>query len=87
MFKIEVQQWRREVKAMAESLVAKARKSELKTLDDFAPLMGVSVPTLCRYENDPDRYFTPNRLRIYYENVGPSGKMLLKRYISSFFGL
>ena len=72
---------------MAESLVAKARKSELKTLDDFAPLLGVSVQTLCRYENDPDRYFTPNRLRVYYENVGPSGKMHLKQYINSFFSL
>ncbi len=72
---------------MAESLVAKARKSELKTLDDFAPLLGVSVPTLCRYENQPDRYFTPERLRVYYNNVGPSGKMLLKRYVGSFFTL
>lgn len=72
---------------MAESLVAKARKSELKTLDDFAPLLSVSVPTLCRYENQPDRYFTPERLRVYYNNVGPSGKMLLKRYVGSFFTL
>lgn len=72
---------------MAENLVAKARKSELKTLDDFAPLLGVSVPTLCRYENQPDRYFTPERLRVYYNNVGPSGKMLLKRYVGSFFTL
>ena len=72
---------------MAESLVAKARKSELKTLHDFAPLLGVSVPTLCRYENQPDRYFTPERLRVYYNNVGPSGKMLLKRYVGSFFTL
>lgn len=72
---------------MAKSLVAKARKSELKTLDDFAPLLGVSVPTLCRYENQPDRYFTPERLRVYYNNVGPSGKMLLKRYVGSFFTL
>lgn len=70
---------------MVESLVAKARKSELKTLDDFAPLMGVSVPTLCRYENDPDRYFTPNRLRVYYDNVGPSGRLFLDRYVRSFF--
>ena len=77
----------KEVFAMAESLVAKARKSELKTLDDFAPLLGVSVPTLCRYENQPDRYFTPERLRVYYNNVGPSGKMLLKRYVGSFFTL
>ena len=72
---------------MAESLVATARKSELKTLEDFAPLLGVSVPTLCRYENQPDRYFTPERLRVYYNNVGPSGKMLLKRYVGSFFTL
>ena len=77
----------KEVFAMAESLVATARKSELKTLDDFAPLLGVSVPTLCRYENQPDRYFTPERLRVYYNNVGPSGKMLLKRYVGSFFTL
>ena len=77
----------KEVFAMAKSLVAKARKSELKTLDDFAPLLGVSVPTLCRYENQPDRYFTPERLRVYYNNVGPSGKMLLKRYVGSFFTL
>ena len=70
---------------MVESLVAKARKCELKTLDDFAPLMGVSVPTLCRYENDPDRYFTPNRLRVYYDNVGPSGRLFLDRYVRSFF--
>lgn len=70
---------------MAESLVTKARKSELKTLNDFAQLMGVSVTTLCRYEQDPDKYFTRERLRVYYNNVGPSGRLFLDRYVRSFF--
>ena len=70
---------------MADTLVAKARMSDLKSLEDFAPIMGVSVTTLCKYENNPDDFFTPNRLKTYYENVGPTGKMFLKRYVDSFF--
>lgn len=67
------------------SLVAKARMTALKSQEDFAPLLGVSVPTLCKYEQDPDKWMTAERLRVYYDNVGADGKRLLERYTSSFF--
>lgn len=67
------------------SLVAQARMTALKSQEDFAPLLGVSVPTLCKYEQDPDRWMTPEKLRVYYGNVGADGKRLLKRYAASFF--
>lgn len=67
------------------SLVAQARKSALKSQEDFAPLLGVSPSTLCKYETDPDRWMTPARLRVYYGNVGSDGKDLLRRYAASFF--
>lgn len=70
---------------MATSLVAKARMTALKSQEDFAPLLGVSVPTLCKYEKDPDKWMTAERLRVYYDNVGADGKRLLKRYAASFF--
>ena len=35
------------------SLVAKARMTALKSQEDFAPLLGVSVVTLCKYEQNP----------------------------------
>ena len=67
------------------SLVAMARMTALKSQEDFAPLLGVSVPTLCKYEQDPDKWMTAERLRVYYDNVGADGKRLLERYTSSFF--
>ncbi len=70
---------------MASSLVAKARMSALKTQDEFAPLLGVSVPTLVKYEQEPDRWMTPERLRVYYDNVGADGKKMLRDYAASFF--
>lgn len=71
---------------MASSLVAKARMSALKTQEEFAPLLGVSMTTLIKYEQDPDRWMTPERLRVYYENVGEDGKKMLRNYAASFFG-
>ena len=67
------------------SLVAKARMTALKSQEDFAPLLGVTVQTLCKYEQNPDQWMTPNRLMIYYSNVGQDGKQLLKQYAASFF--
>lgn len=68
------------------SLVAKARMSALKTQKDFAPLLGVSAATLIKYEQDPDKWMTPERLRVYYLNVGDDGKKMLRKYAASFFG-
>lgn len=70
---------------MASSLVAKARMSALKTQEEFAPLLGVSATTLIKYEQDPDTWMTPARLRVYYANVGADGKKMLRKYVSSFF--
>lgn len=70
---------------MASNLVAKARMSALKTQEEFAPLLGVSSTTLIKYEQDPDTWMTPARLRIYYANVGADGKKMLKQYAASFF--
>nr|DAG44460.1 MAG TPA: Regulatory protein-modification, helix-turn-helix, transcriptional regulator, DNA [Caudoviricetes sp.] len=74
-----------EVRPMAASLVAKARMTSLKSQEDFAPLLGVSVVTLCKYEKNPDKWMTPERLRVYYDNVGADGKQLLRKYAASFF--
>lgn len=70
---------------MASNLVAKARMSALKTQEEFAPLLGVSTTTLIKYEQEPDRWMTPERLRVYYNNVGADGKRMLRRYAASFF--
>lgn len=70
---------------MASNLVARARMSSLKTQDEFAPLLGVSVPTLVKYEREPDKWMTPERLRVYYDNVGADGKKMLRNYTASFF--
>lgn len=59
--------------------------SALKSQEDFAPLLGVSVPTLCKYENNPDKWMTPDRLKVYYENVGEDGKQRIKEYVATFF--
>lgn len=67
------------------SMVAKARMTALKTQEDFAPLFDVSVVTLCKWEREPDKWMTPDKLRVYYENVGDDGKRILKRYTASFF--
>ena len=67
------------------SLVAKARMTTLKSQEDIAPLLGVSVVTLCKYEQDPDKWMTQERLKIYYDHVGQDGKRLLKQYAASFF--
>ena len=67
------------------SMVAKARMTALKTQEDFAPLFGVSVVTLCKWEREPDKWMTPDKLRVYYDNVGDDGKRILKRYAASFF--
>lgn len=67
------------------TMVAKARMTALKTQEDFAPLFGVSVVTLCKWEREPDKWMTPDKLRVYYDNVGDDGKRILKRYAASFF--
>lgn len=67
------------------SLVAQARMTALKSQEEFAPLLGVSMSTLCKYENNPDKWMTAERLKVYYNNVGADGKRLLERYTSSFF--
>lgn len=67
------------------SLVAQARMTALKSQEDFAPLLGVSVVTLCKYEKNPDMWMTPEKLRVYYDNVGQDGKKLLRKYTASFF--
>ena len=70
---------------MKRTEVMKARMSAFKTLEDFAPLLGVSVPTLSKWENDPNRYFTPDRLKTYYNNVQLDGKHYLQNYVANFF--
>ncbi|WP_294373987.1 helix-turn-helix transcriptional regulator [uncultured Slackia sp.] len=67
------------------TLVAKARQSSLKTQEDFAAMMGTTATTLCKWENNPDEWFTPIKLKKYYEAVGADGKQYLKDYVSSFF--
>ncbi len=68
------------------SLVAKARMSALKTQEEFAAMMGTTPTTLCKWENNPDEWFTPAKLKKYYEAVGTDGKEYIKRYVASFFG-
>lgn len=68
-----------------QTLVTQARKTALKNLDDFAPLFRVSIQTLSKWENHPDKYMNAEKLRIYYDNVGEDGKCLLKQYVASFF--
>lgn len=68
------------------SLVAKARMSTLKTQGEFAPLLDVSVSTLCKWEQNPDKWMTADKLNVYYENVGEDGKKMLRQYAASFFG-
>ena len=70
---------------MAISNVTKARKSALKKLEDFSPLVGVSNVTLSRWENDPDNSFTLAKLKTYYDNVGQDGKQYIRDYVFSFF--
>ncbi len=67
------------------SLVAKARMTALKNQQDFADIFGVTNVTICKWENDPDKWMTPEKLRVYYSNVGQDGKRLLKQYAASFF--
>lgn len=67
------------------SFVTKARKSALKTQEEFAELLGTSVVTLGKWENNPDEWFTPNKLKVYYDNVGADGKGYIRQYVASFF--
>ena len=70
---------------MRLNLIQKARKSALIPIDDFADYLGVSTPTLSKWENEPDKYFTPAILRKYYDVVGMDGKKYLLEYVDSFF--
>lgn len=67
------------------TLVARARKTAEKNLEDFAPIFGVTIQTLSKWEKDPDKWMNAEKLRIYYNNVGEDGKRLLERYTASFF--
>lgn len=67
------------------SFVAKARASSLATQEDFAKGLGVTSVTLSKWENDPDRWFTAERLRWYWEHVGDDGREYLKRYVQGIF--
>lgn len=59
--------------------------SALKTQEEFAELFGVTVQTMCKWEQAPDDWMTPAKLRVYYENVGQDGKKMLRDYAASFF--
>lgn len=67
------------------TLVTRARKTAEKNLEDFAPIFGVTIQTLSKWEKDPDKWMNAEKLRIYYNNVGEDGKRLLERYTASFF--
>lgn len=72
-------------KARTATPVAKARMTALATQDEFAELFGVTVQTICKWEQSPDEWMTPAKLRVYYENVGQDGKKMLRDYAASFF--
>lgn len=65
--------------------IAKARMSALKTQEEFAPLFGVTVQTISKWEQSPDDWMTAAKLRTYYNNVGADGKKMLREYAASFF--
>lgn len=67
------------------TLPAKARASSLKSQTEFSKMIGVSPVTLCKWEQDPDKWLTVEKLRLYWDNVGLDGKAYLREYVDGIF--